>query len=138
MANNVGLWIDHRKAVLVFISESGEELKRIESNVEKHVRSTGGSRSSTPYGPQDVAAGDVRERKLAQHLNAYYREVIKCLRDADSILLLGPGEAKGEFQKQIKSKKLRERIVGVETADKLTDRQLMAKVREHFHTNAAR
>lgn len=136
MAKNAGLWIDHRKAVIVFISDSGEELKRIESNVEKHVRSTGGSRSSTPYGPQDVAAGDVQERKLAQHLNAYYKQVIECLRDSTSILVLGPGEAKGEFQKQIKSKELRQRIVAVETADKMTDPQLKAKVRQYFHANA--
>lgn len=138
MVNNVGLWIDHRKAVLVFLSDSGEELKQIESNVEKHVRATGGSRTSTAYGPQDVAAGDVQERRLMQHLNAYYHEVIKLLRDADSILLLGPGEAKIEFQKQIKSKELRQRVVGVETADKLTDRQLIAKVREYFNATAVR
>jgi hypothetical protein len=52
-------------------------------------------------------------------------------------LILGPGEAKGEFNKRIKSKKLRGVTVELETADKMTDRQLAAKVREHFATASA-
>ncbi len=137
MAINAGMWIDHREAQIVFISDSGEEeVKILKSNVEKHVRSTGGSRSSAPYGRQDVAAGDVQERRFYEHLNAYYEEVIELLRDAESILVFGPGEAKGEFQKQIKSKASRERIVGVEAADKMTEPQLVAKVRKYFQEKA--
>ena len=40
-----GLWIDHRKAVIVIVSEPGEEIKEITSNMEKHVRFTGGQPS---------------------------------------------------------------------------------------------
>ena len=138
MENNVGVWIDHRKALIVFSSKSGEELKRIESNVELLKSSASGSRSSTPYGPQDVTAGDAQDRKHATHLNKYYQEVIECLRDADAILVFGPGEAKGEFQKQFKDKQLRNRIVGVETVDKLTDNQVIAKVRDYFHAKASK
>ena len=49
-----------------------------------------------------------------------------------AILILGPGEAKGEFLKRIKSKKLRGVTVELETADKMTDRQIAAKVGQHF------
>ena len=132
MTINAGLWIDHRKAAIVFLTAAGEEFKTVESGVEKHVRSTGGSRSSAPNGPQDVAAGDVQERRFTQHLNRYYQEVIESLSGADAIFLMGPGEAKGEFQKRIKSKEFGRRIVGVETVDKMTDRQIAAKIREHF------
>jgi hypothetical protein len=51
-----------------------------------------------------------------------------------TILILGPGEAKGEFIRRIKSKKLGGSIVELETADKMTDRQLAAKVAQHFAT----
>ena len=37
-----------------------------------------------------------------------------------------------EFQKQIKNKELLGRIAAVERADKLTERQLAARVREFF------
>jgi hypothetical protein len=50
-----------------------------------------------------------------------------------SILIFGPGEAKDELQKQLEGQALGERIVGMETADKLTDGQIAAKVRQHFH-----
>lgn len=136
MARNAGMWIDHREARVVFLSDAGEEeVKRLESGVEKHVRSTGGHRSTTPSGSQGVAAGDVQEGKFTEHLHKYYKSVIELLRDADAIVVFGPGEAKGEFQKQIKSKEFQRRVIGVETADKMTERQLVAKVRQYFQKN---
>jgi hypothetical protein len=58
------------------------------------------------------------------------------LRDADSILIFGSGEAKQEFRKRLeKDKKLGDRIVDVLTTDKMTDPQIAAKVREYFHDN---
>ncbi|MCJ7600094.1 MAG: hypothetical protein MUO63_01175, partial [Desulfobulbaceae bacterium] len=35
MGKTVGLWIDHRKAVIVVVSDKGDETRVIESNVEK-------------------------------------------------------------------------------------------------------
>jgi hypothetical protein len=45
---------------------------------------------------------------------------------------LGPGEAKGELKKRLKSQELGGRIVGIETVDKMTDRQIAARVRQRF------
>ena len=75
----------------------------------RHVRLTG-TRVKHSYTPNDFVAEDKRERKAMNHLNKYYDEVIDRLRDADAILVLGPGEAKGEFTKRIESKKLKGRI----------------------------
>jgi hypothetical protein len=47
-------------------------------------------------------------------------------------LIFGPGEAKGELKKRLESKGLGGRIVGVETTDKMTERQIAAKVRAYF------
>ena len=58
--------------------------------------------------------------------------VIACIRDAESILILGPGEAKGELKKRLERNKLGGRIVGIETIDRMTDRQIAAKVRRYF------
>lgn len=125
MKKQVGLWIDHRQAFLVFVGDDGEETKRVDSDMEKHVRFSG---VESP----DGAADDQRDRRFSAHLDQYYDRVITCLGDAQSILLLGPGEAKGELRKRLESKGLGARIVGVETADKMTDRQVVAKVRQHF------
>jgi hypothetical protein len=79
-----------------------------------------------------VPADDSRQRAFTAHLNIYYDAVIASLGDAESILIFGPGEAKGEMKKRLEKTKLRGRIAGVETVDKMTNRQIAAKVRQHF------
>lgn len=126
MKRQAGLWIDHKEAIVVFIGGDPEETKRIESGMEKHVRFSGGNR------PEDGAADDQRDRRFAGHLSRYYDDVIQNLRDVESILLFGPGEAKGELKKRLAAKGLGDRVVGVETTDKMTHHQIASKVREHF------
>jgi stalled ribosome rescue protein Dom34 len=126
MKRNVGLWIDHRETFIVFVGDDEEETSRIESGMEKHVRFSGGNR------PEDGSADDQQDRQFTAHLNKYYDEVISNIRDAESILLFGPGEAKGELEKRLASKGLGGRIVGIETVDKMTGPQIVAKVRQHF------
>ncbi len=75
---------------------------------------------------------DQRDRRFEKHLHQYYAEVVTAIRKADSILIIGPGEAKGELEKQLVHEKLGGRIVGVETVDKMTEPQIAAKVRQHF------
>ena len=138
MKTTVGLWIDHRKAIIVAVTNTGEETKLIISKVEKQPGRFAGIRSTTPYESQQVQADDSRERKFTGHLNIYYDAVIACIRDAESILIFGPGEAKGELQKHMKKNKLGGRIVGIETVDKMTDRQIASKVQQYFQESSAR
>lgn len=126
MKGQAGLWIDHREACIVFVGDAGEETKRIRSDMEKHVRFSGGNRT------EEGSADDQRDRQFARHLNKYYDEVISHIRDAESILLFGPGEAKGELEKRLATKGFSGRIVRVETVDKMTMRQIAARVRLHF------
>jgi hypothetical protein len=133
MRTTVGLWIDHRKAVIAIVSAEGEEIMEIRSNVEKQPGRFAGVRSTTPYEAQQIQADDSHEREFTGHLNQYYAEVIAAIRDAESILLFGPGEAKGELKKRLERDKLGGHIIAVETVDKMTDRQIAAKVREYFH-----
>ena len=58
------------------------------------------------------------------------------IRHADSILIMGPGVAKHELQKQLEKNRLEAKMVGVETVDNLTKPQIVAKVREHFATHS--
>jgi hypothetical protein len=138
MKTTVGLWIDHRKAVIVAVTDKAEEIKLIISKVEKQPGRPGGIRSKTSYESQLVSADDSREKKLTGRLNIYYDAVIACVRDAESILIFGPGEAKGELRKRLKKNKLDGRIVGIETIDKMSDRQVAAKVRQYFQENNGR
>jgi hypothetical protein len=126
MKRSAGLWIDHRKAIIVILTDAGEEIKKISSNMEKHVRFSAGTRS------EEGSAEDMRDRQFAGHLASYYDEVIAVLRGADSIQIFGPGEAKVELEKRLEQEGLKKNIAAVETADKMTDRQIAAKVRGRF------
>ena len=132
MAREVGLWIDHRQAVVVILLNQGEELEHVSSGMGKHIRYSGASQSKNAAGSHDDASEDTRDRRFGNQLVEYYDTVISHLRDADSILIIGPGEAKGELQKRLEGEALGGRIVGIETADKMTDGQITAAVRQHF------
>ena len=134
MKTTKGLWIDHRKAIIVTVTDKGEDVKEIISHVEKQPGRFDGVRSTTPYEAQLVPADDSQERDLTAHLDKYFDEVISHLRDAEVILIFGPGEAKGELVKRVERDKISGRIAGVETADKMTVPQIEAKVRKYFQT----
>ena len=126
MKKKAGLWIDHRKAVIVIVSDQGEVIKEITSDMEKHVRFTGKPGSDTG------STEDMRDRQFENHLNNYYDSVVDSLRGVDTIQKFGPGEAKGELKKRLEKTELKGHILANETTDKMTDRQISAKVREQF------
>jgi hypothetical protein len=130
MRKRVGLWIDHRKATVVAVTDKGEEMVLIISNVEKQLRRSGDSPLKGPYESSQVPADDSRQRTLTGQLNLYYDAVIACIGDAESIAIFGPGEAKGELRKRLKRDNRGGRIASVETVDKMTNRQIAAKVRQ--------
>ena len=132
MKTTVGLWIDHRKAIIVAVTDKGEETALVISQAEKQLRRSGDTPLKGSYEPSQVPASDSRQKALTGHLNIYYDAVIASIRNAKSILIFGPGDAKGELRKRLKKNNLGGRIAGVETVDKMTDRQIAQKVRKHF------
>ena len=132
MSTQMGLWIDHRKAIIVGVTDNGEEMGLVISNVEKQLRRSGDSPLKGSYEPRQVPADDSRQRAFTSHLNIYYDAVIACIRNAEAILIFGPGEAKGELKERLERDKLGGRIAAIETADKMTDHQIAAKVHGYF------
>jgi stalled ribosome rescue protein Dom34 len=132
MKTTKGVWIDHRKAVIVTVIGKKVEIKEVLSHVEKQPGRIEGARSTTPYEAQLVQADDSQQRGLTGHLDKYYEEVISHLRDAEEILIFGPGEAKGELAKRIHRDNMSERIARIETADKMTVPQIAMEVRAYL------
>ena len=124
MKSTVGLWIDHREAVIVSLTDRVQKTKRIISDTDKHVRFSGGAGKTS--------SEDQRDRRFTGQLDKYYDRVVSCIRDADAILILGPGEAKVELQARLEKEALGGRIAGIETVDKMTEHQIAAKVRQRF------
>jgi hypothetical protein len=132
MKTEVGLWIDHREAIVVTINKNAAELRRVLSNVERQLQRSGDSPLKGPYEAQEVPADSAQQRAFSEHLNVYYDALIASIRDADSIFIFGPGEAKIELKSRLEMHHLDGKITAIETMDKMTDGQIEMKVKEHF------
>jgi hypothetical protein len=132
MNNQLGLWIDHQKAVIVSMTETGEKIQEIRSEVETQPRRSGDSPLKGDYEALQVPADDSHQKFLTQNLNIYYDEVISSIREAKSIFIFGPSSAKNELKERLSRNNLGVKVVGVETSDSMTNPQIAAKVREFF------
>jgi hypothetical protein len=135
MTNRVGLWIDRQKAVIVSVSEQGESVKRIESGA-KHLEFRGPTRTKTAYNAQYGKGDDQLDQQYLQQLSKYYEKVIAEVRGAEAVLIFGPAEAKTELRRLIQRDKGLRCEVSIETADRMTERQITARVRKFFKPKA--
>lgn len=132
MKKQIGLWIDHQKAILVILENDKQEVQRFESNLERHVRFQQEADAKTADGPQYFTRETRMDRRFHDHLSKYYQQVISAVSGAERLLVLGNGEAKYEFEKQLKRSRRTAPRLHIETADKMTERQIAAKVRKYF------
>ena len=124
MSHDVGVWIDHRKAVIVSIAAGQVTTRTLTSDVEPHPH----------YAGSQEGGGEKKyEERHNLRLDQFYDEVIGQIGQPDALLLFGPGEAKRQLKDRLgRSQASSECIVAVETTDKLTDAQIVAKVKEHY------
>jgi hypothetical protein len=137
MKTKAGLWIDHHAAVIMELSDTEEQIRHVKSHVEKQLRRSGDPAGGS-FSAHEVPADDSREREYQGELARYYDEVISHLGAADEILIFGPGEAKGELKKRFARDKSAAHVISLESADKMTEPQIAAHVRHHFHHEASR
>lgn len=135
MKVNAGLWIDHLKAMIVITFEGGEKTLEILSHADGLPGRIDGSGALDATQPLRTDEG--RKRAYTVQLNRFYTEVIGAIRDAESILIFGPGAAKEELAGHLGRARLGDKVVGVEPAERMTDPQVAARIREHFHTALA-
>jgi hypothetical protein len=132
MKSKVGLWIDHKKAIIVTLMEKGEEIKEIDSNVEKQLRRTGDSPLKGPFEKLQIPSDTRQHRMYTGQLKVFYTDLANHLREAESILIFGPGEAKNELKEVLEESHLGKAISRIETEDKMTKPQIVVKVRQFF------
>jgi len=131
MTNRVGLWIDHKKAVIVSLSEKGETVEKIESGA-KHIEWRARGRRRSADGAQYAQGEDQLDNQFMEQLKKYYGQVSAVLQGASEVLILGPGEARTELKTHLARARGPARKIRVEPADKMTDRQIVARVRDYF------
>jgi hypothetical protein len=133
MKKNTGLWIDHKEAILVSIENGQTLVQRVASGAESHHKPSGGWKSGGTSVAQSVSNEHVDEERRRHQYHAFYQKVIVLLGDSDNVALFGPGEAKIELAKEIeKVADLHRKEVTVETCDRVTENQFIAKVKTFF------
>jgi len=124
MSRDVGVWIDHKKAVIVSIAGEEVTTRTLTSDSGAHPHYSGA---------QDGGGEKRYEERHHHELDRYYDDVIGQLGTPDGVLVFGPGEAKLQLKERLgRSKAPSASIVAVESADKLTEPQIVAKVKGHF------
>jgi hypothetical protein len=108
MAKCVVLWTNHKQTTIVSITDGVEKILHVESKANEGVK-----------------------RQSKHDLNGYYRKVIRAIQDAQGIFIFGTAQAKMELKVAIlKVGALSHRVVGTETADAMTENQLVARASE--------
>jgi hypothetical protein len=132
MKNSAGVWVDHKNAKVAYLDDAKKTVSKYSIEADEAGKTVAAKRAKAAYTPNDFVAEDRLERKQAALRKKLYDQVIADLQNIESVLIVGPGDAKLEFQKRLRSKKLRTIVVKTEATDKMTDRQLIAYVRTFF------
>jgi len=128
MKTNVGLWIDNKNAVIVFVSDKKIEEIIVKPNNNKFRRSLTGDGvikrlESNKY--------PVNKREPYDP-NRFYHDVMKAIRKAGSIFIMGNGEAEALIFEELVRNNLSDRVTGIETTGKLMISKLANKVHDYF------
>lgn len=121
-ATCLGIWMDHAKANLMEITDT-VETKIVES-----------------LSADKAAQGDSQEKgdknthhKEQQLLSAYYKKLGEVILNYDEVILFGPTDAKTELYNTLQSNYRFQKIkIDVKEADKMTENQQHAFVRDYF------
>lgn len=120
MSFHAAVWMDHEQAKIFHVeSESFDE--------------------TTLHAPKSHIASsrkgkDTHARHESHEDKEFFEAIAAALASAQEVLVMGPGTAKTAFMKYVHRNvpRLEPRILGVETADHPTDRQIVAHVRKYF------
>lgn len=132
MERVTGIWLDFDKAYVYHLQKGQNDFRVIDSGVE-HYNLVGGSRSVTPYGPQEaVSERKFLERKKHQTKD-YYKRVSDHLKHSLEVVVMGPAEAKIGLSQYLATQpnrpfKLHQTI----TLDSMTENQLKAAIRDFY------
>ena len=139
MGTAIGVWIDHRGAVIVSVTGERVEVARVFSGAKGHGGVLGNPHALAAHNRRDAVDAASLDRERDDKLRRFYRRVIDKLRGAGEILILGPGESGVALARMLKrSKSVAGTLVGIEGSVITDEAQIVAKVRDFFRPKAGR
>jgi stalled ribosome rescue protein Dom34 len=119
MGKRAVLWIDHKEARVFHFEAGAVDRTVVEAPHHLHRKH--------PKTPQSA-------REHPDDAKRFFHEVVRSLEDALALLIVGPGSAKLELLRYLHAHdpRLESAIVGIETVDHPTDKQLVAFATTYF------
>ena len=131
MGKKVGIWLDCEKAYIISLFEEKHVVETVESNVETRLRFTGESKSFSGRGGALVNLSKKKTKRKKHQVDQFIVSLAKRISSAEGIFIFGPAETKRELSKVLIRRKDKSSVY-VEPADKMTEKQMIARVRKHF------
>ena len=133
----IGLWMDQSHALLLgYDKEEAILLEDFPSGIVSRARIAGEGSDSTLLGPSPGPSSNNEKKKNNIHsnqLNAYFHQLENKLIDKEELFLMGPGVTKTHFFHLLQANKQFGKLkIEVVDADKMSEKQLLAKVKQQF------
>jgi hypothetical protein len=130
MKASIGVWIDKSQARIISPTEI---LETIPSEMEIRPRYEGESKEYGRFGNQYMTLEKSKQKRLKHQEHVYLKNIFNAVKSFEQILIFGPASMKKHLQKHLEEEHLtRGKVIDVVTAEKMTDNQLIAFVREYY------
>jgi len=157
MKKKVGVWIDTEKAVIISLngvehranilnSQPGERIGKspkishdsyqvISSPIQTKLRLPGDTKEFARSGNQHYSTEIKNMHKLKNVKNQFFKNILQGIKDVDELVLFGPSLIKKEFEAiMCKYPQIHSRLLSVEAADVMTDKQMVQWVESYFRS----
>jgi stalled ribosome rescue protein Dom34 len=113
---HAAVWIDHHEAHIFEVDPSSFDVSTVKAphHVHRHPKSQAGDSNHPDDAPR------------------FFREVVSALGSTTQVLVVGPSTEKKSFVDFVKGEARGLNVVGMETVDHPTDKQVAALVRQYF------
>ena len=119
---NLGIWMDHATAHLMEFTNGVDDITTLVSPFTHEAKQASFENSE-----------HVMHNKEQQQQSAWYKKLGEAIRNYDEVLLFGPTDAKQELFNILRADHRFEKVsIEVKQADKMTENQQHAFVKEHF------
>ncbi|MCB0279192.1 MAG: hypothetical protein KDD94_06810 [Calditrichaeota bacterium] len=133
MQKKLGIWIDTKHAILVYLFGDDTQVKIFDSDIVTRERIDGEKKSASRFGKQFLNDEKHKEERHAHQVKEFLQLIVSEISDCDTIVVFGPSGMKIQLEKELKAQhELMNKPIAVETTDKMTENQTVAWVKQYF------
>lgn len=133
MEKKTGIWIDTKQAIIIHVKEENVEIINLESGVQTRKRVAGETNKSGRFGDQFLSPEKHKENRQKKQIREYLNDVVDEINQSVYIVIFGPSTMKYILEKEIiQNHVLANRLLAVESADHITQNQMVAWVKGFY------